>query len=53
MAACWLSSGINLADLADVLFPVDGSTRYEELECIGLNPNQDALVGVIRVKLSG
>lgn len=45
-------TGINLADLADVLFPVDGSTRYEEIECIGLNPNQDALVGVIRVKLS-
>ena len=42
---------LNLADLADVLFPTDGSTRYEELECIGLNPNQDALVGVIRVKL--
>ncbi len=42
---------LNLADLAEVLFPVDGSTRYEELECIGLNPNQDALVGVIRVKL--
>jgi hypothetical protein len=43
--------GLNLADLADLLFPTDGSTAYEELECIGLNPNQDALVGVIRVKL--
>ena len=43
--------GLNLADLDVVLFPTDGSTRYEELECIGLNPNQDALVGVIRVKL--
>lgn len=42
---------LNLGDLADVLYPVDGSTRYEQLECIGLNPNQDALVGVIRVKL--
>ncbi len=42
---------LNLADLAEVLFPTDGSTRYEELECIGLNPNQDALVGVLRVKL--
>ncbi|HEU4778132.1 MAG TPA: hypothetical protein VFS95_15050 [Telluria sp.] len=45
-------TGIDLANLGDVLFPVDGSTLYEELECIGLNPNQDALVGVIRVKLS-
>lgn len=43
---------IKLADIIDQLFPVDGNTRYEELECIGLNPNQDALVGVIRVKLS-
>lgn len=46
-------SGLNL-DLASViglLFPTDGSTVYEELECIGLNPNQDALVGVIRIKL--
>ena len=46
-------AGLNL-DLSAIfgqLFPVDGSTGYEELECIGLNPNQDALVGVIRVKL--
>ncbi len=42
---------LDLSLLVDQLFPVDGSTRYEELECIGLNPNQDALVGVIRVKL--
>ncbi len=45
------NTGISLADLDKVLFPVDGSTLYEELECIGLNPNQDALVGIIRVKL--
>jgi hypothetical protein len=42
---------INPADLFGQLFPVDGSTRYEELECIGLNPDQDILVGIIRVKL--
>jgi len=42
---------INLAEIIDQLFPVDGSTRYEELECIGLDPNQDTLVGIIRVKL--
>jgi hypothetical protein len=42
---------IDLAGLFGKLFPVDGDTRYEELECIGLNPNQDTLVGVIRVKL--
>ncbi len=42
---------VDFADLFGSLFPVDGSTRYEELECVGLNPTQDALVGVIRVKL--
>jgi hypothetical protein len=41
--------GIELGDLS-ILFPTDGSTRYEELECVGLNPNQDTLVGVIRIK---
>ena len=43
--------GINWADLVDLLFPTDGNTSFEELECIGLNPNQDVLAGVIRVKL--
>lgn len=42
---------INLIDIIGKLFPVDGNTNYEELECIGLNPNQDTLAGVIRVKL--
>lgn len=41
---------IDIDDLS-VLVPSDGSTRYEELECVGLNPTQDTLVGVIRVKL--
>jgi len=43
--------GIDLSKVIGQLFPIDGNTSYEELECIGLNPNQDALVGVIRVKL--
>ncbi len=43
---------IDLADLIGKFFPVDGSTRYEELECVGLNTKEDMLVGVIRVKLS-
>jgi hypothetical protein len=40
-------------DIDDItaFFPTDGSTRYEELECIGFDPNQEVLVGVIRVKL--
>lgn len=44
--------GINLAEIIGNLFPTDGNTRYEELECVGLNPNQDTLVGIIRVKQS-
>ena len=43
--------GIDLSDIIGSLFPTDGNTRYEELECIGLDPNLDLLTGVIRVKL--
>lgn len=40
-------------DLVDVLFPTDGDTSYEELTCIGLDPNlPDTFVGVIRIKKS-
>jgi hypothetical protein len=41
---------INLPDLVGKLFPTDGNTSYEELVCAGLNPSENALVGVIRVK---
>lgn len=41
---------LNWEEILPGLFPTDGSTRYEELECVGLNPNQDTLVGIIRVK---
>ncbi|QDH68796.1 hypothetical protein [Marilutibacter alkalisoli] len=38
--------------IVDLLYPkTDGDTRYEELKCIGLDPNApDTLVGVIQVK---
>jgi hypothetical protein len=42
--------GIDLAAVIAQLSPIDGNTSFEELACVGLNPNQDALVGVIRVK---
>jgi hypothetical protein len=42
--------GIELPDVG-LLFPDEGNTAYEELECIGLDPNVEHLVGVIRVKL--
>jgi hypothetical protein len=41
-------------EIFDLLFPkTDGDTSYEELKCIGLDPNSpDTLVGVIQVKKS-
>lgn len=41
-------------DLNDLLFPkIDGNTSFEELQCIGLDPNSpDTLVGVIQIKRS-
>jgi hypothetical protein len=40
--------------IVDILFPkTDGDTSFEELTCIGLDPNSpDTLVGVIQVKKS-
>lgn len=44
--------GIQLdAGILALLFPTDGDTSFEELKCIGLDPNTpDTLVGVIQVK---
>jgi hypothetical protein len=42
---------INLQEIIAKLFPVNGDTRYEQLECIGFNQNQNVFSGVIRVKL--
>ena len=39
--------GIDWDDLFDV---GDGNTGFEELECIGYDPHDDSLVGVIRIK---
>ena len=43
--------GIDPAELIGKLLDTDGDTYYEELKCIGLNPKQDTLVGVLTVKL--
>jgi len=43
---------IEIADLPSSLFPTDGNTSFEKLECTGHNPNLDTLVGTIRVKKS-
>ena len=42
---------IDLTKYIGKLFPVDGNTQYEELMGIGLDPNLDTLVGVIKAKL--
>ncbi len=39
--------------LTELLFPTDGNTSFEELTCIGLDPNlPDTLIGVVKVKRS-
>jgi hypothetical protein len=42
---------LDLSAIGGLIFNGDGNTSYEELECVGLNPNLDTLVGTIRVKL--
>jgi hypothetical protein len=44
--------GIDLSDLIKNLIATDGNTDYEELDCIGYDPKEDALVGVLTVKRS-
>lgn len=53
-AATVLGPGVKLdIDLGEVLFPKDGDISFEELTCIGLDPNfPDTLVGTIKVKKS-
>lgn len=44
----------DLAKLIDIekLFPKQGDTRYEHLHCVGYNPVEEKLIGVLQVKLS-
>ncbi len=48
--AAGLGLDLDLGDLSEILFPTDGNTGYEELECVGFNPTLNVLAGVIRVK---
>lgn len=47
-------AGVQIDDkIISVLFPTDGDTSFEELGCIGLDPNlPDTLVGIVKVKKS-
>lgn len=42
---------VDLADLIAKLLATDGDTRFEQLACVGLNPNLSLLEGVVTVKL--
>jgi hypothetical protein len=42
---------LDLGAIAGQLDAANGNTSYEQLECVGLNPNLDTLVGTVRVKL--
>ncbi|HMG47243.1 MAG TPA: hypothetical protein VK614_07265 [Allosphingosinicella sp.] len=39
-------------DLADLFAIGDGNTSYEELESVGYDPDDDSLVGIVRIKKS-
>lgn len=43
---------IDLSKIIGAILNTNGNTEYEELKCIGLNPNQDSLIGVITLKLA-
>ncbi|HSW08933.1 hypothetical protein, partial [Aquabacterium sp.] len=46
--------GLKIDDkIAQVLFPTDGDISFEELTCIGLDPNlPDTLLGIVKIKKS-
>jgi hypothetical protein len=42
----------DLQDLVQIVEEGDGDTRYEEMECVGLFPNEDLLISTFRIKRS-
>jgi hypothetical protein len=47
-----LYEGVNLTQLIEALLGTDGDTTFEQLNCVGLNPNSNQLVGILNVKES-
>ena len=43
---------IDLAGVIDNLLATDGDITFEELKCLGLNPDESALIGTLTLKLS-
>ena len=46
----WNSIGIDLAKSVDILIGTNANVDYEQLECLGLNYNEEKLVANIRIK---
>jgi hypothetical protein len=44
--------GIDLASIIGQFLKTDGDTSFEELNCVGLNPVESALIGTLTVKKS-
>ena len=44
--------GIDLASIIAQFLKTDGDTSFEELDCVGLNPVESALIGTLTVKKS-
>lgn len=42
---------IDISELIDKLLETDGNTHYEELKCIGFNPDASTLTGILTIKL--
>jgi hypothetical protein len=50
-ASIFADLGLNLGEVVGpIVSPGDGSTFYEEMECVGFNPGTNELVAVLRVK---
>jgi hypothetical protein len=45
-------SDIDLPDLIEKWLNTNGNTTYEQLDCVGLDPNTGQLTGILKVKLS-
>jgi len=43
---------LNISDIMSAIQKTSGDTTFEQLTCVGLNPNQDTLVGTIKLKLA-
>jgi len=43
-------TNIDLASVIEAWLNTDGDTSFEELDCLGLNPNTDTLVGTLTIK---